>query len=173
MRQVLSQSNQRMKMNTLKIVAGVVSRIATVAVITSGASLVIAPVTSAAPGQFLVTREIPTLEDLDAQVAFLIETPASDEAKAANMEGGMRAVVVARTLYNIGWYRAPRGSNEITGPETHDGDVHTAMLRSKSAGQPDLVARVVWKRIDGVWKLSNSSVCEGIKAVGLAMACDF
>ncbi|WP_024805777.1 hypothetical protein [Nocardia sp. BMG51109] len=157
-------------MKTLKIIAGVVSTIATVA---TGASVVNAPVASAAPGEFLITKEVPTLDDLDAQVAFLIETPASDEAKAANMEGGTRAVVVARTLYNIGMYRAPRGSNEITGPETHDGNVHTAMLRSKTAGQPDLIARVVWKRIDGVWKLSNSSVCEGVKAVGLAMACDF
>ncbi|WP_433664070.1 hypothetical protein ACQPW1_19275 [Nocardia sp. CA-128927] len=160
-------------MKTLKAVAGVVSTIASVAVVTTGATVVNAPIAAAAPGGFLITKEVPTLEDLDAQVAFLIETPASDEAKAANMEGGMRAVVVADTLYNIGWYRAPRGSNDITGPETHDGNVHTAMLRSKSAGQPDLVARVVWKRIDGVWKLSNSSVCEGVKAVGLAMGCDF
>ncbi|MFI9400732.1 hypothetical protein [Nocardia sp. NPDC052316] len=159
-------------MKTLKTVAGVVSTIATV-VVTTGASLAIAPAATAAPGEFLITKDVPTLEDLDAQVAFLIEQPASDEAKAANMEGGMRAVVVARTLYNIGWYRAPRGSNEIHGPETHEGDVHTAMLRSKSAGQPDLVARVVWKRIDGVWKLSNSSVCEGVKAVGLTTGCNF
>ncbi|PXX58068.1 hypothetical protein DFR70_11541 [Nocardia tenerifensis] len=160
-------------MKSLRTVAGVVSTIVSVAVVTAGASVVNAPDATAAPGDFLITKEVPTLQDLDDQVAFLIETPASDEAKAANMEGGMRAVVVARTLYNIGWYRAPRGSNEITGPETHAGNVHTAMLRSKSAGQPDLVARVVWKRIDGVWKLSNSSVCEGVKAVGLAMACDF
>ncbi len=160
-------------MKSLKIVAGVVSTIATVAAVTTGVSSVNAPAASAGPGEFLITREVPTLEDLDDQVAFLIETPASDEAKAANMEGGMRAVVVARTLYNLGLFRAPVGSNDITGPETHEGNVHTAMLRSKSAGRPDLVARVVWKRIDGVWKLSNSSVCEGVKAVGLAMACDF
>lgn len=160
-------------MKTLETVAGVVSTIAAVAVVTTGASVVSAPVASADPGKFLITREVPTLEDLHAQVAFLIETPASDEAKAANMEGGMKAAVVARTLYNLGLFRAPLGSNQITGPETQNGNVHTAMLRSKTAGRPDLVARVVWKRIDGVWKLSNSSVCEGVKAVGLAMACDF
>ncbi|MFC9434793.1 hypothetical protein [Nocardia sp. NPDC057030] len=158
-------------MKTLKIVAGIVPAIVAVAV--TGTSVANAPDAAAAPGEFLITKEVPTLDDLDAQVAFLIEQPASDEAKAANMEGGMRAVVVARTLYNSGLFRAPIGSNDITGPETHNGDVHTAMLRSKSAGRPDLVARVVWKRIDGVWKLSNSSVCEGIKAVGLAIACDF
>ncbi|MEU7139770.1 hypothetical protein ABZ942_10010 [Nocardia sp. NPDC046473] len=158
-------------MKTLKIVAGIVSTIIAVAV--TGSSVANAPIASAAPGEFLITKDVPTLDDLHDQVVFLIETPASDEAKAANMEGGMRAVVVARTLYNTGLFRAPIGSNDITGPETHDGNVHTAMLRSKSAGRPDLVARVVWKRIDGVWKLSNSSVCEGIKAVGLAIACDF
>ena len=157
-------------MKILKIVAGVVS---TVAVVATGASVVDAPVDSAAPGTFLITRDVPTLDDLQNQVVFLIETPASDEAKAANMEGGMKAVVVAHTLYNLGLFRPPLGSNEVTGPETQNGNVHTAMLRSKTAGRPDLVARVVWKRIDGVWKLSNSSVCEGVKAVGLAMSCDF
>lgn len=159
-------------MKTLKTVAGIVSTIVSVTVVTSGVSIVNAPIAAAAPGD-LITSDVPTLQELDDQLAFLIELPGSDEAKAAHMEGGMRAVVVARTLYNIGWYRAPRGSNELSGPETHDGNVHTAMLRSKSAGQPDLVARVVWKRLDGVWKLSNSSVCEGVKAVGLAMGCDF
>ncbi|QIS06155.1 hypothetical protein F5X71_31015 [Nocardia brasiliensis] len=159
-------------MKTLKTVAGIVSTIVSVTVVTSGVSIVNAPIAAAAPGD-LITSDVPTLQELDDQLAFLIELPGSDEAKAAHMEGGMRAVVVARTLYNIGWYRAPRGSNEVSGPETHDGNVHTAMLRSKSAGQPDLVARVVWKRLDGVWKLSNSSVCEGVKAVGLAMGCDF
>ncbi|WP_225728411.1 MULTISPECIES: hypothetical protein [unclassified Nocardia] len=160
-------------MKSLNIVAGVVSSITAVTMVTTGASVVNPPVASAAPGEFLITKDVPTLDDLHDQVVFLIETPASDEAKAANMEGGMRAVVVAQTLYNSGLFRPPIGSNQISGPETHDGNVHTAMLRSKSAGRPDLVARVVWKRIDGVWKLSNSSVCEGIKAVGLSMACDF
>ncbi|NUS42497.1 MAG: hypothetical protein HOQ24_02205 [Mycobacteriaceae bacterium] len=159
-------------MKTLKTVAGVVSTIAAAAVVATGASIANAPA-AAARGEFLITREVPTLADLDAQVAFLIETPASDAAKAANMEGGSDAVVVARTLYNTGLFRAPLGSNDVTGPETHNGNVHTAMLHSKSAGRPGLVARVVWKRIDGVWKLSNSSVCEGVKAVGLALACDF
>ncbi|MFF3223082.1 hypothetical protein ACFYV7_09820 [Nocardia suismassiliense] len=159
-------------MKTLKTVAGVVSTIVSVAAVTTGAAVVNAPVASAAPGD-LITADVPTVDQLDDQVAFLIELPGSDEAKAAHMEGGTRAVVVARTLYNIGWYRAPQGSNTITGPETHEGDVHTAMLRSKSVGKPDLVARVVWKRIDGAWKLSNSSVCEGVRAVGLAMGCDF
>ncbi|MCM6778659.1 hypothetical protein NDR87_34790 [Nocardia sp. CDC159] len=157
-------------MKTSTTVAGVASTIVAVAMVTTGASVINAPVASAAPGD-LITGDVPTLRELDDQVAFLIELPGSDQAKAAHMEGGMNAVVVARTLYNTGMYRAPRGSNEITGPETHDGNVHTAMLRSKSAGQPDLVARVVWKRIDGVWKLSNSSVCEGIRAVGLPMNC--
>ncbi|MFI9503775.1 hypothetical protein [Nocardia sp. NPDC052566] len=160
-------------MKTLKTVAGVVSTITAVTMVTTGVSIANAPIASAVPDNFLITDDVPTLDQLNDQVDLLIEQPSSDEAKAANMEGGMRAIVVAKTLYNLGWYRAPRGSNDITGPETHDGNVHTAMLRSKSAGQPDLVARVVWKRIDGVWKLSNSSVCEGIKAVGLALACDF
>ncbi|MGY2061574.1 hypothetical protein ACW9HQ_42440, partial [Nocardia gipuzkoensis] len=70
-----------------------------------------APAASAASGDFLITKDVPTLDDLHDQVVFLIETPASDEAKAANLEGGMRAVVVARTLYNSGLFRAPIGSS--------------------------------------------------------------
>lgn len=161
-------------MKSFDIVAGVVSSIMTVAVASTGASIVNAPAASAAPGGFLITKDVPTVDDLHDQVVFLIETPGvSDEAKAANMEGGMGAVPVANALYNTGLFRAPYGSNEISGPETHDGNVHTAMLRTKSVGRPDITARVVWKRIDGVWKLSNSSVCEGIQAVGLSMSCDF
>ncbi|UGT44624.1 hypothetical protein LTV02_15060 [Nocardia yamanashiensis] len=161
-------------MKSFNIVAGVVSSIMTVAVASTGASIVNAPAASAAPGGFLITKDVPTVDDLHDQVVFLIETPGvSDEAKAANMEGGMGAVAVANALYNTGLFRAPYGSNEISGPETHDGNVHTAMLRTKSVGRPDITARVVWKRIDGVWKLSNSSVCEGIQAVGLSMSCDF
>ncbi|WP_067534270.1 hypothetical protein [Nocardia crassostreae] len=161
-------------MKSFNIVAGVVSSVMTVAVVSTGASVVNAPASFALPANFLITKDVPTLEDLDDQVVFLIETPGvSTEAKAANMEGGMGAAAVADTLYNSGMFRAPLGSSEITGPETHDGDVHTAMLRSKTAGRPDLTARVVWKRIDGVWKLSNSSVCEGIRAIGLSMSCDF
>ncbi|WP_107658774.1 hypothetical protein [Nocardia suismassiliense] len=159
-------------MKTLKTFAGVVSTIASVAAVTTGAAVVNAPIASAAPGE-LITAEVPTVGQLDDQVAFLIELPGSDAAKADHMEGGMGAVVVARTLYNLGWYRAPLGSNEITGPETHNGDVHTAWLRSKSVGKPDLVAEVTWKRIGGVWKLSNNSVCTGVQAVGLATGCNF
>ncbi|MFE9575415.1 hypothetical protein ACFYO1_03445 [Nocardia sp. NPDC006044] len=157
-------------MKTLKIVAGIVPAIVAVAV--TGTSVANAPV-AAATGELPITSEVPTLDELNDQIDFLIELPGSDEAKAAQMEGGMRAVVVARTLYNLGWYRAPLGSNDITGPETHNGNVHTAKLISKSVGKPTLQATVVWKRIDGAWKLSNSSVCEGVRAVGLPMGCDF
>ncbi|WP_459547595.1 hypothetical protein [Nocardia sp. X0981] len=106
--------------------------LASVGIIT--AAVATAPVASAAPGDFLITREVPTLDDLDAQVEFLVEKPASDEAKAANLEGGMNAVVVPRTAYSLGLFRAPLGWNEVTGPETHHGNEHTAVLHSNSAG---------------------------------------
>ncbi|WP_280370008.1 hypothetical protein [Nocardia wallacei] len=134
---------------------------------------VTAPAASADPGDFLITREVPTLDDLNAQVEFLVEKPASDKAKAANLEGGMNAVVVPRTVYNLGLFRAPLGWNEVTGPETHIGDEHTAVLHSNSSGRPGIVMRVTWKRIDGAWKMANSSLCEGVKVVGLSIPCDF
>ncbi|MEU0539687.1 hypothetical protein [Nocardia sp. NPDC005978] len=134
---------------------------------------VFAPTATAAPEGFRITREVPTLADLEEQVRFLVETAASDEAKAANLEGGMNAVVVPRTVYNLGLFRAPKGWNEVTGPETHSGDEHTAMLHTNSAGRPGIVMKVTWKRIDGVWKLANSSLCEGVKTVGLPIPCTF
>ncbi|AHH15443.1 hypothetical protein NONO_c06310 [Nocardia nova SH22a] len=145
----------------LAVVAGVV------------ATVVTASVATADPGHFRITREVPTLADLNEQVRFLVETPASDEAKAANLEGGMNAVVVPRTVYNLGLFRAPKGWNEVTGPETHQGNEHTAILHSGSAGRPEITMRVSWKRVDGAWKLANSSLCEGVKTVGLPIPCTF
>lgn len=148
-------------------------RILTVLGGVAAAVLASAPGASAAPGDFRITRDVPTLADLNEQVRFLVETPASDEAKAANLEGGMNAVVVPRTVYTMGLFRAPLGANEVTGPETHDGDVHTAILHSRSAGRPGVTMRVTWKRIDGAWKMANSSLCEGVKTVGLSIPCTF
>ncbi len=128
---------------------------------------------SAAPGDFLITSDVPSLAELNAQVEFLVETSASDQAKAANLEAGMNAVVVPRTVYNLGLFRAPLGSNEVTGPETHNGDEHTAMLHSNSAGRPGIVMQVTWKRVDGAWKMASKSLCEGVKTVGLPIPCTF
>ncbi len=32
---------------------------------------------------------------------------------------------------------------------------------------------VTWKRIDGAWKMANSSLCADMKAVGLSIPCTF
>ncbi len=148
------------------------SRTAAAAVLTVGAMLGATPSASADDG-FLITSESPTLEQLNEQVRYIVETNASDEQKAANLEGGMQAVVVPRTVYQLGLFRAPRGWNEVTGPETHSGDRHTAVLHSGSVGRPTINMTVEWVRRDGVWKLANNSLCEGVKAVGLPIPCDF
>ncbi|WP_040794839.1 hypothetical protein [Nocardia higoensis] len=132
-----------------------------------------APSATADPGTFSITGDVPTLAQLEQQVYFLTATPASDEAKAENLEGGMNAVVVPRTVYNLGLFREPLGWSTVTGPQTHDGDVHTATLHSNSAGRPAITMKVTWKRIDGRWKMANSSLCDGVQAVGLPIACDF
>ncbi|WP_067863620.1 hypothetical protein [Nocardia shimofusensis] len=139
----------------------------------SAAMIACASSATADPGSFSITSEVPTLDQLEQQVHFLTATPASDEAKAANLEGGMNAVVVPRTVYNLGLFREPLGWSEVTGPQTHEGDVHTAILHSNSAGRPAITMKVTWKRVDGAWKLANSSLCDGVQAVGLPIACDF
>src|SRR5690606_11872829 len=139
----------------------------------SATALVAAPSATADPGTFSITSEVPTLEQLEAQVHFLTATPASDEAKAENLEGGMNAVIVPRTVYNLGLFREPLGWSTVTGPETHNGDVHPATLHSHSAGRPAITMTVTWKRIDGKWKMADESLCNGVAAVGLPIACDF
>ena len=53
----------------------------------------------------------------------------------------------------------------------HAGDRITATLHSESAGRPSIRTRVVFVKRDGNWKLSTQSVCEGVRTVGLPIAC--
>lgn len=124
------------------------------------------------PADFAVTADEPTLDDLNAIVHLLVATPASDEAKARNLEAGHGGVMVPKTVYNLGIFRAPQGWKRITGPLERDGDTITATLHSASAGRPGITTRVVFVRGgDGVWTLSSRSVCEGVRTVGLPVGC--
>lgn len=160
-------------MKSYRLVARATAAVAAVVAMLAGTALLSVPAASAEPGEFRITSEVPSLEELNAQIRFLVATAASDEAKAANLEGGMDAVVVPRTVYRLGLFRAPLGSSEVTGPETHTATEHTAMLRTSSPGRPALAMEVTWKRIHGTWKLANSSLCAGVQAVGLSIPCTF
>ncbi|MDL9936937.1 hypothetical protein QSJ18_09315 [Gordonia sp. ABSL1-1] len=124
------------------------------------------------PANFKVTTDRPTLADLGDIVEFLVETPASDQAKAANVEGGMNAVIVPKTVYSLGLFRAPRGWNEVTGPLVQKGNSATATLNSGSAGRPTIRMTIEFKKLDGNWKLSANSLCQGVKTVGLKIYCN-
>lgn len=123
------------------------------------------------PADFAVTTAEPTLDDLNAIVHLLVATPADDAAKARNLEAGTGGVVVPQTVYKLGIFRAPQGWKRITGPVERAGDTITATLNSESAGRPSITTRVVFVQRDGVWKLSTRSVCEGVRTVGLPIAC--
>ena len=87
-----------------------------------------APPAVAEPG-FAITSEVPSLTELTElteQIHLLVATPAADAIKAAQLEGGSRAVIVPKMIYRLGLFRPPRGSSTVTGPETHDSDRHTA-----------------------------------------------
>ncbi len=122
---------------------------------------------------FAITSEIPTLAELDAQIRLLVGTPAPDSVKAAQLEGGPRAVVVPKMVYRIGFFRPPRGSSVVTGPETHDDDRHTAVINASRQGAPTVQVVAEWRRIDGRWKLASKSLCNGIKTLGLPIPCNF
>ncbi|MGV0852904.1 hypothetical protein [Mycolicibacterium phlei] len=143
----------------------------------AAASLVAAPAATAQPEavdqEFAITSEVPTLEELDAQIRLLVATPAPDWVKAAQLEGGDRAVIVPKMIYKIGFFRPPRGSSQVTGPETHDGDRHTAIINASRQGAPTIQVEAEWRRIDGRWKLASKSLCNGIKTMNLPIPCNF
>src|SRR5690606_6697198 len=98
-------------------------RIAAVSALAAAAILVGVPVAHAQPGfdqDYAITSEVPSLAELDAQIRLLVGTPAPDWVKAAQLEGGDRAVVVPKMVYRVGFFRPPRGSSVVTGPETHE-----------------------------------------------------
>lgn len=122
---------------------------------------------------FAITSEVPTLAELDAQIRLLVATPAPDAVKAAQLEGGSRAVVVPKMIYRIGFFRPPRGSSMVTGPETHEPTRHTAVINASRQGAPTVQVTAEWRRIDGRWKLASRSLCNGVKTVGLPIPCNF
>lgn len=140
--------------------------------IVAGLMVMIAPPVHAEP-TFVITSDVPTLAELDAQIRLLVATPAPDAMKAAQLEGGGRAVIVPKMVYRIGFFRPPRGSSTVTGPETHDGDTHTAVINASRQGSPTVQVTAEWRRIDGQWKLASKSLCNGIATLGLPIPCNF
>lgn len=124
------------------------------------------------PANFTVTTDDPSVQDLQNIVTFLVATPASDGAKAANVEGGQAAVVVPKTVYSLGLFRAPLGWHKVSGPLQRDGDRITAQLTSGSVGRPTIALPIVFKKIDGNWRLSAESLCRGVQTVGLNIYCN-
>lgn len=134
------------------------------------------PSATAAPGfdqDFAISSEVPTLAELDAQIRLLVATPAPDWVKAAQLEGGDRAVIAPKMVYRIGFFRPPRGSSLVTGPETHESDRHTAVINASRQGAPTIQINAEWRRIDGRWKVASKSLCNGIKTLGLPIPCNF
>lgn len=124
------------------------------------------------PADFTVTADEPTVAQLNDLVYFLVATPASDEAKARNLEGGQGAVVVPQTVYRVGFFRAPRGGSQVSGPLERDGNRITARLHASSAGIPDVAMPIVFVHQDGNWRLSSDSLCQGVRTLGLPIFCN-
>ncbi|WP_182347301.1 hypothetical protein [Tomitella gaofuii] len=124
------------------------------------------------PPDFTVSAAEPTLADLNNLVYFITATAASDEAKARNIEAGMGGVIVPKTVYNLGLFRAPRGWSRVTGPVQRQGNRITVQLHSFSAGMPGVDMPIAFVRQGGVWKLASSSLCAGVRTVGLPIYCN-
>lgn len=126
-----------------------------------------------AQSEFAITAPVPTLEELSAQIHLLVATPAPDAVKAAQLEGGTRALVVPKMIYRLGFFRAPRGSSTVTGPETHEDTRHTAVINASRQGAPTVMVTAEWRYLDGRWKLASKSLCNGIATMGLPIPCNF
>ena len=126
---------------------------------------------AALPANFTVSAANPSVADFNSIVQFLVATPASDTAKAANIEGGESAVVVPRTVYNLGLFRAPKGSAGVSGPIVRTDSRATLKMHARSAGRPDISMPIDFV-YQGNWKLASSSMCQGVKTVGLPIYCN-
>jgi hypothetical protein len=136
------------------------------------ASLCAAPM-ARGEDDFAITAPVPTLDELNAQIQLLVASPAPDEVKAAQLEGGKRAALVPKMVYRLGFFRPPRGSVVVTGPETHVDGVHTAVINGTRAGAPPVQVNAEWRYIDQRWKLASKSMCSGIAALRLPIPCNF
>lgn len=124
------------------------------------------------PADYAVTTPNPTIDQLNGIVYSLIAMPSDDAAKARNLEAGAAGTVVPNTVYNLGIFRAPRGWFRLTGPvQPQDGRI-TVQLHTFSAGMPGVDMPVDFVYQGGNWKLSSSSLCAGVKAVGLPIYCN-
>lgn len=151
-------------------------RIAAVSALAAAAILVGVPVAHAQPDlgvEFGQRRHLRGDRVILVEARLLVGTPAPDWVKAAQLEGGDRAVVVPKMVYRVGFFRPPRGSSVVTGPETHEGDRHTAVINASRQGAPTIQVPAEWRRIDGRWKLASKSLCNGIKTLGLPIPCNF
>lgn len=133
--------------------------------------------TTALPADFAVTTQNPSLEDLNNIVYFLTATDAPDAAKARNIES-QDAIIVPQTVSRIGLFRAPRGGSRVTGPIEHgsnggnSGNSITVQLTAFSAGIPDVSMPINFVYLNGTWRLANSSLCNGVRTVGLPIYCN-
>ncbi|MED5813910.1 hypothetical protein VST63_16245 [Mycolicibacterium sp. 050232] len=142
----------------------------------AGAVVVALSISAAPPAaaeDFAITAPVPTLDELNAQIQLLVASQAPDHVKAAQLEGGPRAVIVPKMVYRLGIFRAPKGSAVVTGPETHEGTSHTAVINGSRQGQPTLQIPAEWRYLDGQWKLASKSMCNGISTLGLPIPCNF
>ena len=53
-----------------------------------------------------------------------------------------------------------------------NGDTITVQLHSFSAGIPDISMPINFVYKDGNWRLASSSMCQGVKTVGLPIYCN-
>lgn len=138
-----------------------------------GVMVLAAGLAPSAHAEFAITSPVPTLQELSRQIELLVATPAPDDVKAAQLEGGSRAVIVPKMIYRLGFFRPPRGSSTVTGPETHEQTRHTAVINASRQGAPTIQVTAEWRFIDGRWKLANKSLCNGISTIGLPIPCNF
>ncbi|MCK0174527.1 MULTISPECIES: hypothetical protein [Mycobacteriaceae] len=115
------------------------------------ALLIAAPVAAAQPA-------VPSADQLTAQLQRALNTSLSDEARAAELEGGLAAVPTANNIASVMDRYSSMMSWKVQNPVAA-GDRVNAQLAVSIPVMGTRTHDIYWIDQDGSWKLSNVSGC--------------
>ena len=102
----------------------------------------------------------PTVASLNKQLN-LFAGGASNATKAKQLEGGAKAVPALDSVIKlVKQYSYTGFTYQIVGPVKQTGTTATAQLKMTLPGQGSRYLTMKYLYIDGMWKLSNKSVCD-------------
>lgn len=100
-----------------------------------------------------------TAGQLNTKVKIIMNTSASDAARADEMEGGQQALGSVNGVAEMLRVSGAGFSYKIIAPVTQNGKTLNARLQMSLVGNGSRYRDLSWVWVDNKWKLSNESVC--------------